>query len=385
MSSRPSPRPNTVRMLWAESIGHCMNPACQVELICNGSNIGEMAHIVSHEDGGDVSFENMILLCRPCHKITDDNKTEAMITQLRQWKRDRNSEIERRFAKSYLSFEDLSESVTPILRRNQQIFDRCGPNDAPDAEERHKLWLRFEGEMISNNRRLELMLTKNMHLFPDENRDIVDEFVAHAREFVATRDENQILRTHLFPEKLLSVFGIEQVQVEYPPNLSALQNFVTHLIETDRFISLDLIHEPHINYLDGGESVTLMIEDRPRVQQVFWNGRFFKPKTTDVRIENLVFFVRWLHGNDIRYEFADIRELTALTLNGSYEIRLCYKYRLSRADLYMMKLDPGDIVVNLHQWNNAPITDEADSYASQIGVRLFGQNRFFVFAHNELK
>ena len=372
-------------MLWVESVGHCMNPECQIELICNDSNIGEMAHIVSREDGGDVSFENMILLCRPCHKITDDNKTESTITQLRLWKRERNSEIERRFTKRYLSFEELRESVTPIIRRNKQIFDRCGPNDASDAEERHKLWLRFEGEMISNNRRLELMLTKNMHLLHKENQAIADDFVAHAQEFLATRDENQILRTHLFPEVLLSVFGIEQALIGSPPNLSALQNFVSHLIETDRFVSLDLINEPHVTYIDGGESLALMIEDRPRVQQVFWNGSFFQPKTTNVRIENLVFFVRWLHRNNIRYEFADMRKLTALTLNESYEIRLCYEYRLSRADLYMMKLDQGDIVVNLHQWNNAPITDEAYSYASQIGVQLFGQNRFFVFVHNELK
>ena len=385
MSKRSEPSLNTKRRLWAESIGHCMNPECQIELICNGSNIGEMAHIIPHEDGGDVSFENMILLCRPCHKITDDNRTEATITQLRQWKRDRNSEIERRFAQRYSSFEDLSESVTPILRRNQQIFDRYGPNDASDAEERHKLWLRFEGEIISNNRRLELMLTKNMHLLHKENRVTIDGFVAHAREFVATRDENQILRTHLFPEALLSVFGIEQALVGSPPNLSALQNFVTHLIETGRFISLDLVNEPHITYLDGGESVTLMIEDRPRVQQVFWNGKFFKPKTTDVRIENLVFFVQWLDRTNIRYEFADMRKLTALTLNGRYEIRLCYKYVLSRADLYMMQLEQGDIVVNLHRWNNAPISEDAHDYASQIGVRLFGQNRFFVFAHKELK
>ena len=385
MCKKPNPRLNTRRMLWTEAIGHCMNPECQAELIRNGSNISEMAHIVSHKDGGDVAFENLILLCRPCHKITDDNKTEATITQLRQWKRDRNSEIERRFAKRYSSFEDLREFVSPILRRNQRIFDRCGPNDASDAEERHKLWHRFEGEIISNNRRLELMLTKNRHLLHKENREIVDGFVAHAREFVATRDENQILRTHLFPKNLLSVFGIDQVQVGCPPNLSALQNFVTHLIETDRFITLDLINEPHITYLEEGGSVTLMLGDRPRVQQVFWNGGFFRPQTTDVRIENLVFFVQWLHRTGIRYEFADMRKLTTLTLNESYKIRLCYKYRLSRADLYMMELDQGDIVVNLHQWNNAPITNEAYSYASHIGVRLFGQNRFFVFAHNELK
>ena len=229
------------------------------------------------------------------------------------------------------------------------------------------------------------MLTKNMHLFPEENQDIVDDFVAHAQEFVATRDEDQIQRTQLFPEELLSVFGIEQTLVGCPPNLSALQNLITHLIETDRFVSLDLINEPHITYLDGGERVTLMIEDRPRVQQVFWNGRFFRPKTTDVRIKSLVFFMQWLSRTNIKYKFADMRKLTELTINDVYEIRLCYKYVLSRADLYTMQLEHCDIVVNLHQWNNAPISEDAQDYASQIGVRLFSQREFFVFAHKELK
>ena len=62
MSERTAVARNTKRMLWAEAIGHCMNPECQVELIKDGVSIGEMAHIKARADGGDVSFDNLLLL-----------------------------------------------------------------------------------------------------------------------------------------------------------------------------------------------------------------------------------------------------------------------------------------------------------------------------------
>ena len=98
-----------------------------------------------------------------------------------------------------------------------------------------------------------------------------------------------------------------------------------------------------------------------------------------------MFFVQWLCRNNILYEFADIDNLTILTLNGKYKIKLCYKYVLSLSDVHMMTLDKGDMVVNLHNWNNAPISEDARKYSSQIGVRLFSQNDFFQFAHNNIK
>ena len=287
MSKRPAVPRNIERRLWAEAIGHCMNPGCQAELIDKDSNIGEMAHIRTHADDGDVSFENLILLCGNCHTQTDHNRTEATIGRLQEWKKNRNIEIEGRFAKRYASFEKLKESVTPILKRNGQIFDSYGPTEEPHIAERYKLWLKFEGEIVSNNRRLELILTKNKNLLPQENQEIVDQFVAHAREFKVTRDDNQTLRACLFPQKLLSIFGMAEALVGFPPNLSALQNFVSQLIQTDSFVSLELNEQPHLTYFDEGEKVTLMLEDRPRVQQIFWNGHFFKPQSTDVRIARL--------------------------------------------------------------------------------------------------
>ena len=388
MSARPPIARNTKRMLWAEAIGHCMNPECQVALIEDeyGVSIGEMAHIKAHADGGDVSFDNLLLLCRNCHKKTDSNGTEATIAQLREWKKNRNIEIEGQFAKQFASFAALKEVVKPILERNGQIFDSYGPMyGEPYNLARHDLWLRFKGELIYNNRHLEIILTKNKNLLPKENQEIVEDFVSHAREFTQTRGEVQIQRVHLFPDQLLSIFGITQALVGFPPNLSALQNFVFNLLREGRFVSLQLNEDPRLTYLDEGTKVTLMLEDRPRVQQIFWNGNFFTPRTTDIRIESLVFFVQWLYKNQIQYEFADMKDLTTITINKKHRVRLCCKYVLSVSDVQKMALTKGDMVVNLHNWNGAPVSKDANEYAKQIGVRLFSQNDFFIFAHKNIK
>lgn len=389
MNRRPAVPRNIQRRLWAESIGRCMNPDCQADLIENGVSVGDMAHINPYKDGGSAIFENLILLCKKCHTQIDAQRSNDTIIKLQSWKKNRNREIEAQFAKRYKSFDELKESVTPVLKRNGQIFDNYGPeNRDTHSSERHNLWLKFEGEIIFNNQRLELVLTKNKKLFPRENQHIVDQFVQHAREFRVTRDSNEIIRFCLFPRGLLSIFDLKDVSegefAGFPPNLSALQNFVSHLIQTNSFVSLELNEQPRLMYIDKGENVTLMLKNRPRVQQIFWNGRFFNPIHTDVRVENLVFFAQWLYGRNIRYEFADMRDLTTLVLNSQYTVKLCYKYILSISDLHMINFKKGDIVVNLHSWNGAPVSEEARKYASQIGIRTFGQNDFFKFVYRNL-
>ena len=386
MSDRPAVPRNVERMLWAEAIGHCMNPECQSDLIKDDTNVGIMAHIEPNADGGDVTFDNLVLLCSECHKLIDSNRTEATVGEMEEWKKNRNIEIREQFETAYTTFEKLGEAIVPILERNGQIFDSYGPeNDYRNNAERFQLWLRFEGEIVSNNRRLELILTKNKALLHRENQAIVDLFVIHAREFVETRGDNPMSRFQLFPLELHSIFGLDRVLTRFPPNLSALQNLISHLIDTSRFISLELSGEPSLTYLDSGENVTLFLRDRPRLQQVFWSGGFFKSPTTDGRVENLVFFVQWLIGNSIKYEFIDMHDLTLLTLNNKYQVRLSYKYVLSLSDVQDMTLNAGDLVVNLHNWNGAPISKDAEKYASSIGVRLFSQNDFFIFAHRNIK
>ena len=55
------------------------------------------------------------------------------------------------------------------------------------------------------------------------------------------------------------------------------------------------------------------------------------------------------------------------------------------SDLHDISLSKGDIVINLHNWNRAPISEDAQEYASQIGVQLFSQNAFFAYAHKHIK
>ena len=81
---------------------------------------------------------------------------------LRHWKGDRNSEIKQRFTERFSSFDDLKTVVVPILERNGRIFDSYGPTGDPSVDAmRHRLWLRFEGELIANNQKLEQILTAN--------------------------------------------------------------------------------------------------------------------------------------------------------------------------------------------------------------------------------
>ena len=213
-------------MLWSEAIGHSMNPECQADLIKNSFSIGVMAHIMAHSDGGDLSFGNLLLLCSNCHMQIDKSRTETTINQLKEWKANRNEEVKKHFANRYGSFEELKEVVTPILKRNEQIFKNYGPEtDTEVSEDRHKLWLKFQDDLISNNRRLEIILTKNKHLLHKENWEVVDEFTAHVHEFIKTRNEKDIQRVHLFPQELLSIFEIAEALVGFPPNLSAGSKF----------------------------------------------------------------------------------------------------------------------------------------------------------------
>ena len=127
MNRRP-PVPRSVeRKLWAESMGHCMSPDCQVELYQNGTNLGEMAHMVPHAEGGDVTFENLLLLCLNCHTQIDENRTESTMSQLNQWKSNRNAEISRSFEKSTLPLKSLKPRVCRSSIDNYRYLRATGP------------------------------------------------------------------------------------------------------------------------------------------------------------------------------------------------------------------------------------------------------------------
>lgn len=73
MSSRKNVDENVKRRLYAESMGHCMNPDCQCKLFLGEGNIMEKAHIHAYCDTADNSFENLVVLCPNCHTNFDKN------------------------------------------------------------------------------------------------------------------------------------------------------------------------------------------------------------------------------------------------------------------------------------------------------------------------
>ena len=89
-----SPRyydPQTLKLLWGRAAGRCAMPDCRVELFVTEDNydpvcvIGEMGHIAASSNAGPRAnaeidlrirdkYENLILLCRNCHRKVDTLK-----------------------------------------------------------------------------------------------------------------------------------------------------------------------------------------------------------------------------------------------------------------------------------------------------------------------
>ena len=384
VARRNVPR-NVERKLWAESEGHCMNPECHTYLIIGSSSIGEMAHIVPHSDGGGTSADNLILLCCNCHQEIDGTRNERTPDILRRWKFERDREIRRKVAKKCKSFEELQDAVVPLLTRNGEIFDDYGPET--QMAENHSLWLKFEPELISNNAQIVTILQANQHLLHPQNREVVAEFAKHVDEFVRTRGEHSGHRVNLFPASLCSVFGIELDRQSKPvSNLSALQNFISRLVDEGRFRGLQLEPDPVLFYVDGEDNIFyLFLDDESRVRQIYWNCWSYRPKTTEVRLEDLTFFLQWMRKNSIHYEFPDPRYLTELTLNKETPLVVFYEYCLSVSKLQSLKVCDGLIVVNLHHWNGAPVSPEAKRYAESVGIKAFTQNEFFCVCSQEFE
>ena len=383
---RPTVPVKVQRRLYSESMGHCMNPECHTDLFRKGTFIGEMAHIMPHAEGGDVSFDNLVVLCRNCHKRIDDHREVSTERILEEWKANRNEEVRRLFSKTYNSFKELKAAAVPLLRENLKIFDSYGPGyDSSDYADRYAMWLKFEGILIANNQKLATILKPNEGLLHKENRGIIDEFIAHTIEFIKTRKDRSNSRINLFPTRLNSIFGIERVHESLAPNVSALQNLIDDLVAAGRFIDLELEPNQVVRYKDGkGKQQEIDLSDRPRVQQIYWTRRYYRSQTTNLRLDGLVFTLKWLADRDIHYDFKSPSDLTEITLNGNYKVFLCYEYCVSRAVLYKAPVSKDSLVVNLHNWNGGPFSKEAEEYATDIGATIMNQKEFFVFCHKNL-
>ena len=133
-------------------------------------NIGVMAHIVPHSSGGAVSFDNLILLCRNCHEITEPTRVENGMETLRDWKRQVDQRNTQHFSVKCVSFDILEQRVKPILERNHFIFTNYGPesetpiSSGPDT---YNLWKSFENELNREQFDFERYFVTELGLVPN--------------------------------------------------------------------------------------------------------------------------------------------------------------------------------------------------------------------------
>lgn len=364
-----------------------MNPSCEVYLFDSDTYLADLAHIVPDSEGKDASPENLLALCLPCHRTVDDQRDSNTVHMLRGWKASRQQELIRRFSKRYTTFENLAEVVTPLLRSNLSIFRAYGPTGDSDAQvgARAHLWRRFEGAVLANNNKLVALLDKNRDLLHGENQEIVDRFMRHTAEFLETRGDRPQVRVILFPRELNSVFGVEENIDRYAPSVSALQNLASQMRNDGTLVKVDILPTPTLTYVarDGVERV-LDLRDRPRVQQLYWTRRCYRPQTTNLRLEGLVFLLQWLQDRNVVFEFTRQDNFTEVRLPGGRTVYFMYEYCVSVANMEQAPLRRGTLVVNTHSWNQGPFSKRAALYAQRIGVRIMNQNQFVVFVHQSL-
>ena len=324
----------------------------------------------------------MLVLCLDCHKIIDNPRTPKTVPILRKWKATRSRELHTRFSNSYPTFEALERYVQPLLRRNLNIYRNYGPDaESADPAARHALWRQFEGPILATNRKLTTVLDNNRQLLHKENQGLVDAFIGHTAEFQETRTDEPSVRVMLFPRELNSVFGVETITDDMAPNVSALQNLVAHLISSDQLVELALIPTPKIVYRNArGTQSELDLRNRPRVHQVYWSGKHYFNKTTNLRLDGLLFVLRWLAAKGLHYKFPNPSNLTEIVVDHTHEIYFIYEYKASLLNMQEGPLRPGLAVVNLHNWNDGPFSAEAVDYASSMGSRTMNQKEFFLFA-----
>lgn len=390
---RPSVPRNVERKLWSESIGVCMNPDCQERLIDDSAgqsrNIGEMAHIIPHAKGGEISAENMILLCSNCHQKTEPLRIPEQEKLLRGWKERGITRNKKTLSRQFSSYRELEDQIKPLLLRNQQIFESYGPN--LNSPEMRNLWLHFENEIIVNNARLRSILDVNKRFFHENNKKIIDEFILHIDEFIKTREDQIKIRSSLFPVEILYMFGIEYEDGYCVQNVSAVQNFVSSLKNTNKLIDFQIMPNEKngvISYRQDDDVKTIYLSENRRMLQILFSGHLYSMKRTELKFDNLFFFLNWLTEKGIKWIYEDSSDLTVLIVEGKsekYKVILFYSYCLSLNDLQSANVEQGCLIVNLHMWNQGPSSEDAKKYAQELECPIFNQNQFFVFCHRNCK
>lgn len=370
------------KQLYAESMGRCMNPACRCDLFDNGKDIGEMAHIIPYCETEDNSEENLIILCPNCHKKFDKQET-IKEEEIRLWKKIRKEELEEFFNKEYKNFSELEKVVKPLLLENKFIYENYY------LKNKKKLWDKFECKIIVNNKKLRDIFQKNIELFSDNeeksysNKEYINSFIMHTKEFENTRFDKEKIRELLFPSEINSIFGITPIKEKLILSVESLEALIIALKKDKKFISINIgIDNPYIEIKENGEIEQIFLEDVPRLRQFYFNYNAFRK--IGVRLKDLNYVLKYLNSRSIKFNFIVDNNLREINICGKKMIFI-EEYCLSKVELTNLSPKENSIIVNLYDWNgDSYISEEAYNLAECINVELLTIRDFYRYV-NEIR
>lgn len=373
MSRKPIEE-NVKRRLFAESMGRCMNPNCKAELFCGDGDIIEKAHIDPYCETEDNSFENLVLLCPNCHTNFDKNHAFSA-EEVKEWKKIRRQELDTFFSVKFETFEQLCEKIVPLLTENKMIYEKYYLGN------QKRLWDQFEPIILVNNRKIKHILENNMNLIQvnkgtdyESNQDYVNQLLLHIDEFEKTRDEEERIRSSVFPEEINSIFGIEPIHNGIVTMTEALENLLSKV--DCKKIVLGVKHPYMVIHFNNVDE-QIYLDDGPRVMQFYYSYNCFRK--VGIRLESLNFALKYLKDKGIIFTFYDKQNIHEINCLG-YHIVYVYKYCLSRNDLERMLPEEKAVIVNLHNWNGKScISHEAYDFAEKIDVTLLTMDDYYGF------
>ena len=369
------------RRLFAESMGHCMNPACRRDLFSRNGDIVEKAHIDPYCKNADNTFENLVVLCPNCH--TEFDKNHAFTEQeVLSWKEIRKQEVNQFFETKFPSFPKLRDAVVPLLEENKSIYENyyCGDNK--------ELWDLFEGKILANNKKIEGFLQGNLHLIQDSektfsNRNAVQKLLTHIREFEQTRGTKETIRKVLFPQEINSLFGIEPIKTNMVNSTESLEAFLKAMISRDCSVDVHLgIDDPYVTIRGRFRTKQVFLNDAPYVLQLYNDYKCFRMQK--VRLESLNFALKYLRTRGIVFSFPINTCVRKISVKHK-TILFVYEYCLSKADLMQLAPETDSVIVNLHNWNGAYcISEDAQTLAESMGVTLLSMDDYYQYVKDNL-